>query len=301
MEIAGSGFVRHLSSFVLTAMLSLLVLTSGCTQPPVANFEAEPTLGGPAPMPVQFIDKSTGKGITSHEWQYKLNPENSLDLLNSERYQWTQFFPNKNSEYTFERAGSYDIKLKVTGRGGSDEMIKKDYINIGCDFSKKTGIERCFGGIGSQCDGIQILGIGPVPFRKDESTCKVEGQVSVGSILHDRCCLATNCEGWSCIERDKGDNTRCKDEWQLAWDSTKYSVLGSPRQWVHFFGPYPLGNMGDEIFMTNESIPAKIKAPPGTRMIPNYQKYYCQSGRCKEENGAPKIENDLYGEYCVCE
>lgn len=32
-------------------------------QSPVAKFEAQPTQGGPAPLRVTFIDKSTGQGI----------------------------------------------------------------------------------------------------------------------------------------------------------------------------------------------------------------------------------------------
>ena len=42
------------------AMLVFLVLAGGCTQPPVADFEADPAIGGPAPMQVTFHDKSTG-------------------------------------------------------------------------------------------------------------------------------------------------------------------------------------------------------------------------------------------------
>ena len=191
----------------------------------------------------------------------------------------------------------------MTGRGGSDEETKPDYIRIGCDFAKKPGMERCFGGIGSQCDGIiqsQVLGMGLVPFTEDESTCRVEGQVSVGSILHDRCCRATGNEGWSCRGLNAGDASRCREEWQIAWDSTQCTVIGSSRQWAHSFGPYPLGTTGDVVFMTDESIPVAIKAPAGTRMIPGYQDHFCQSGRCREENGVVRTGRDLCGEYCTC-
>jgi len=301
-------YTKYISVFLMFFIATIIVFTSGCAileSAPVAEFEANPTMGGPAPFPVKFVDKTTGPKITSKVWQYKLNPESQLDPFLSDSYEWTPFSLDKESSYMFEKAGSYDIKLTITSKGGSDEKIKTKYINIGCDFEKRDGIERCFGGIGSQCGGIiqsQILGIGVVPFTKHEDTCTIDGRVSVGSILHDRCCLATNNAGWSCPALNEGDNTQCNEVWQEAWDDTQCSLLlGGDRQWKYSFGPYPLGNKGDVIFTTDDSIPNKIKAPPGTRINPTYQKNYCQSGKCTEENGITKIETDFCGEYCTCQ
>lgn len=308
MGFRKSGYLRNISTLFMPVVIVFFVFTSGCAlfgHAPVAAFEANPTQGGPAPMTVTFTDKSSGSGITSEVWQYKLNPDSIWTTFSQNSYEWTTFSLDRYSSYKFEKAGSYDIKLIVTGKGGSDEIIKTKYINIGCDFSKQDGKERCFGGIGSQCGGIiqsQILSIGVIPFTKNEDTCTIEGRVSVGSIHHDRCCLATNNAGWSCPALNEGDNTRCKEEWQEAWDDTQCSLLlGGYRQWKYSFGPYPLGNKGDVIFTNDDSIPNKIKAPTGTRINPIYQKNYCQSGKCTEENGITKIEKDFCGEYCTCQ
>jgi PKD repeat protein len=87
--------------------------------PPVADFEATPTSGS-APLKVTFTDKSTGDGITSRVWQFKLNSDST----------WTTFTLDKKSSHKFINDGIYDVKLTVTGSGGSDEEIKTEYINV---------------------------------------------------------------------------------------------------------------------------------------------------------------------------
>jgi PKD repeat protein len=87
---------------------------------PVAAFSATP-LQGPVPLTVKFTDQSTGEGITSRVWQYRLN---STSI-------WTTFTLDGTSSYKFSNTGSYDIKLTVTGTGGSDDEIKPKYIS--CD------------------------------------------------------------------------------------------------------------------------------------------------------------------------
>ena len=146
-----------------------------------------------------------------------------------------------------------------------------------CDFSASK--ERCFGGIGSGCSG--NAGIF-APFVRHKDTCIVDGWMSVGSILHDRCCLQTNNEGWSCLEVDKGDETRCKDVWQEAWDNTTCG-----RQWRQTFGPYCIGS-GDN---TNSD----LRAPRGAKVSPKYANY-CQSGSCEVS-----IIPDACVFYCVCQ
>jgi hypothetical protein len=75
-----------------------------------------------------------------------------------------------------------------------------------CDFSTQPGTERCFGGIGKQCEGIS----GFASFQTDEENCYVDGWMSISSILHDRCCVETNNTGYSCLEVNQGDRRLCK-------------------------------------------------------------------------------------------
>lgn len=296
MGLRKSGYIRNISTLFMLVVAGIFVFTSGCTHAPIAAFEAKPTQGGPAPMTVTFTDKSTGSGITSKVWQYKLNSDNPLDTYLSDSYEWTTFSLDRYSSYNFEKAGSYDIKLIVTGKGGSDEIIKPKYINIGCDFSKREGSEICFGGIGSNCDGVAIF----APVKKNEDTCKVDGWISAGSILHDKCCLDTNNKGWFCPGPYQGDPNLCNQQWDEARSNTLNSIgnIISPRQWEHAFGPYPLGNTGDKIpnnFPANE-----LKAPSGTHINPEYQDL-CQSGKCIEEDGKIKQSIDTSGWYCICQ
>jgi len=94
--------------------------------PPIAAFEASPTSGS-VPLKVIFTDLSTGDGITSRVWEYKLNSDPS----------WTTLSLDGSSSYTFPNAGTYDIKLTVTGTEGSDDETKTNYISVTprADFS----------------------------------------------------------------------------------------------------------------------------------------------------------------------
>ena len=79
-----------------------------------ANFTADP-LSGTAPLTVNFNDKSSGD-IT--EWAWDFNNDGTVDST------------DQNPSYTYSTAGSYTIKLTVTGPGGSHEETKADYINV---------------------------------------------------------------------------------------------------------------------------------------------------------------------------
>jgi PKD repeat protein len=80
-----------------------------------AAFSAKP-LTGPAPLVVQFADASTG-AIASREWAYRTGSGS-----------WKPFSTKKNPSFTFTTLGTYDIRLKVSGSGGSDDKIKTKYI-----------------------------------------------------------------------------------------------------------------------------------------------------------------------------
>lgn len=81
---------------------------------PKAQFSAVPT-SGLAPLTVQFTDESTGTGPLTHQWDFTND-----GVVDSDE---------QNPSYSFP-AGTYDVKLTVTGPGGSDEEIKVGYISV---------------------------------------------------------------------------------------------------------------------------------------------------------------------------
>lgn len=101
----------------------------GNPQPPVANFSASPTAGsappaacftasvtsGDAPLTVNFTDLSTND-VTTWEWDFDNDDETSVP---------------QNPSHTYSSAGTYTVKLTVTGPSGSDSEIKVDYSKDG--------------------------------------------------------------------------------------------------------------------------------------------------------------------------
>jgi PKD repeat protein len=81
---------------------------------PVAGFFGTPT-SGTSPLTVQFTDASTGS-ISSYAW----------DFTNDGTVDSTQ----KNPSFTYNAAGTYTVKLAVTGPGGSDNEVKTGYITV---------------------------------------------------------------------------------------------------------------------------------------------------------------------------
>lgn len=164
-----------------------------------------------------------------------------------------------------------------------------------CNFSSATGEpERCFGGVGVRCEGIVIV----APFTKHDDTCLVDGWMSVGSILHDRCCLATGNAGYSCAALNQGDKRLCKKEWDEAWYNTQCTALGpalaAPRQWQRVFGPYPAGNTGDDVTQD-------LRAPARANVNPKYESL-CASGKCERDSrGHTIVYFDNCGKYCRCQ
>lgn len=158
----------------------------------------------------------------------------------------------------------------------------------GCDFTTQPGIEKCFGGIGSQCEGIPLLK--RLKFVPIKGTCNISGYMSVGSILHDRCCLESGCDG-------------CDAEWRLAWDDAK--TCG--RYWPITFGPYYVGTDGDDTMVN-------VKAPSGARIgvdplrYPDYPKIcetVCPTNKCKIDTDGNTIiftdRNRKCSQYVECE
>lgn len=162
-----------------------------------------------------------------------------------------------------------------------------------CDYSSaSTAPERCFGGLGTRCEG----NVPPYTFSKDISvngtSCYVSGHASAGSVFHDSCCKATSNSGFSCLKPQTGTSAACATDWDLA-----VADVACARVWGHVWGPYPAGNAGDN---TN----VQLRAESGSRIHPAYQSL-CSKGRCvRRADGAAEVHNCLLPAletYCVCE
>jgi PKD repeat protein len=82
---------------------------------PVADFTNMTPRQGTSPLTVTFNDQSTGS-ITSRLWEYQ-----------NATVSWTQFGTLTTASHTFT-TGTYDIRLNVTGPGGSNTKTEDDYI-----------------------------------------------------------------------------------------------------------------------------------------------------------------------------
>jgi PKD repeat protein len=92
--------------------LQLFLIVEYADEVPVANFTATPTTGV-TPLEVQFSDTSTGY-ITSYNWDF--NNDGTVDST------------DQNPTWTYTNPGTYTVKLTVSGPGGTNEIVKTDYI-----------------------------------------------------------------------------------------------------------------------------------------------------------------------------
>ena len=81
---------------------------------PVADFSAG-TTNGSSPLDVYFSDKSAGY-ITSYAWDF-----NSDGIIDS---------TEQNPTYSYTTSGTYTVTLTVSGPGGSNSVVKTDYITV---------------------------------------------------------------------------------------------------------------------------------------------------------------------------
>ena len=88
------------------------VSTTIASSAPVAAFSATPT-SGPAPLAVAFTDASTGS-ITLWAWDFGDGSTSTLRL----------------PSHTYAAAGTYTVKLTVTGAGGNNTVTKTGYITV---------------------------------------------------------------------------------------------------------------------------------------------------------------------------
>jgi PKD repeat protein len=87
--------------------------------PPVAQFSAPEEIVC-ADTQVSFTDESSGV-FTSSEWSYKLNTSSEWETLDLD----------ESNSYDFTTPGVYDIRLALTGPGGTSESIQTISINVG--------------------------------------------------------------------------------------------------------------------------------------------------------------------------
>lgn len=101
-------------TYAVAITLSTCVDTSACTfvQTPLADFTGNPTYGFP-PLTVNFTDLSTDAVDT---WEWDFGDGNTSDQQ------------NPTNEYT--EGGQYSVRLKITGPGGSDSIVKQNYIEV---------------------------------------------------------------------------------------------------------------------------------------------------------------------------
>ncbi len=81
---------------------------------PQADFSADVT-AGTAPLAVSFTDLSTG-GVTGWAWDFDNNGVTDSIV--------------QNASYTYTSAGVYDVKLTVTGPGGSASITKTSFVQV---------------------------------------------------------------------------------------------------------------------------------------------------------------------------
>jgi len=88
--------------------------------PPVANFTGTP-LSGPVPLLVVFTDTSTGSPM---DWNWTFG---DIGAGNTSAVQ--------NPSHTYTTAGTYSVNLTVTNAGGSNSLIRTNYIYVPVCFS----------------------------------------------------------------------------------------------------------------------------------------------------------------------
>jgi PKD repeat protein len=84
--------------------------------PPVANFIGSPTAGWPPPLAVSFTDASTGSPA-SWSWNFGDIGSGNTSTLQSPSHMYTA-------------GGAYSVNLTVSNAGGSNSMIKTNYITL---------------------------------------------------------------------------------------------------------------------------------------------------------------------------
>jgi PKD repeat protein len=101
-------------TYAVAITLSSCIDTSECfyVQTPLADFAGNPTYGYP-PLTVNFTDLSTDVVNT---WEWDFGDGNTSD--------------QQNPANVYTEGGQYSVRLKITGPGGSDSIVKQNYIEV---------------------------------------------------------------------------------------------------------------------------------------------------------------------------
>jgi uncharacterized delta-60 repeat protein len=96
---------------------------------PVADFAGAPT-SGPAPLTVNFTDLSNPSSEVN-SWEWDFDNDGITDST------------EQNPAHTYTTAGTYTVRLTVTGPGGSDEQVEADYVTV---LGPVTSFVKTWGG-----------------------------------------------------------------------------------------------------------------------------------------------------------
>ena len=101
---------------------NFITVTNPTTLPPIAGFSVD-SVTGVAPKTVNFTDTSTGS-ITSRLWDFGDGSTSTL----------------QNPSHTYSVAGTYTVRLTVTGSGGSNTINKSSLITITSQPANNNGL-----------------------------------------------------------------------------------------------------------------------------------------------------------------
>jgi PKD repeat protein len=123
----------------LTVITLLVVILAGCTEsPPNADFMASITYGN-VPITIQFNDLSTGQASA---WAWDFNNDQIVDST------------DRNPQYTYTKAGTYTVILRVYGSGGDTIETKQDYIVLAPPMESINKVNPDSGYVGTTLDTI---------------------------------------------------------------------------------------------------------------------------------------------------
>ncbi|MBP6872064.1 MAG: VCBS repeat-containing protein [Bacteroidales bacterium] len=115
-----SGAISHIFNPEITGTYAVAISHSGCAdtsactfvQTPLVDFAGNPTYGMP-PLTVNFTDLSTDMVDT---WEWDFGDGNTSG--------------QQNPTHVYTEGGQYSVRLKITGPGGSDSLVKQNYIEV---------------------------------------------------------------------------------------------------------------------------------------------------------------------------
>jgi PKD repeat protein len=115
-----SGAVSNIFDPEFTGTYAVAISHQGCVdtstcifvQTPLVDFVGNPTYGYP-PVTVNFTDLSTDMVNT---WEWDFGDGNTSDL--------------QSPTNIYTEGGQYSVRLKITGPGGSDSIVKQNYIEV---------------------------------------------------------------------------------------------------------------------------------------------------------------------------